>query len=254
MAQRGRPRKGEVRPTQKEAPKHSLIKAFDEDRYLIFPWDGGYCLYDRQTPCQRANAAFLGKFYIDNSGRKYVFNDVYYDTAPQLIKAMEEWIGKQPFERSVYDPTCRINIRLYYAMFDYLQGIGFKHEKEIGYKNEDIFTLRDGYGDLICKILISIEQDTTKGFVTRVLDENKWQKAGFVDYESAFGALNSLIINHLLPMNAMLANVFKNMNSQRANEVFTHTLNIATLSTYVESSREETIEMLERELKKLKGE
>lgn len=254
MAQRGRPRKGEVRPTQKEAPKHPLIKAFDEDRYLIIPWDGGYCLYDRQTPCLRTNAAFLGKFYIDNSGTKYVFNDARYDTAPQLIKAMEEWIGKQPFERSVYDPTNRISARLEYAISDYLSGLGFKREYGMGYNNEDIYTLKDGYGAVVCKLLIEVKRDTTEGSVTRVIEQNKWHEAKFTDYDTAFGALNSIIMSHLLPMDGLLSNVFKNMGTQRANEVFTHTFDMSTFTEHTESSREQTIEMLEKELKRLKGE
>ena len=193
----------------------------------------------------------MGKFYINNNGDKYVYNENYYKTIPELINAMEMWLKNQPFDRAVYDPTYRINSRLEFAISDYLYDIGFKREYKLGYRDEDIYTLKDGYGCMLCELMIEVKQDTTEGKVTRTFGDNMWMDSKFKDYDSAFGAINSLLVT-LMPQQALLTGLYCKMNRHRANEVFTHTFDEKTLTTYTESSREQTIKMLEKELEELK--
>lgn len=254
MTKVGRPRKGEVRQKESPSAKHPLIKAFDENRYWVISWDGGFCLYDKETPCNRANAAFMGKFYINNNGDKYVFNENYYKTVPELIDAMELWLKAQPFDRTVYDPTYRIHIRLYYAIYDYLIGLGFKKAKQIGYRNEDIFVFNDCYGNELYKIYIKIEDDSTKGEVTRYMQNSTWEDCSFDDYDSAFAAINSMLVTFFMTLGGAISNMFDKMTSNRANNVIVHHFDVKTMTEYTANTKKATIEMLEKELEELKKE
>ena len=48
-------------------------------------------------------------------------------------------------------------------------------------------------------------------------------------------------------------NVLDGLTSARASEVFDKTFDVRSLSTYTADAKQKTIEMLENELKKLKG-
>ena len=250
MAQRGRPRTRSVEP--RRSAVSALVSAFGGDQYLVIPWDGGYCLYDKTVPYNRANAAFLGKFYLSTNGTKYVFNDMYYDDAESLLKAMENWMSQQPFDRAVYDPTFRAHMRVFFVVADYLKELGFKRSDKMGYKDEDIFELKDMYGFVLCEIMLSLKEDTTEGSLSRTINGSIWQEAKFTDFNSAIGACNSLLAAHILPMNSQTATVLDKMTTSRASEVSTHFVDLKTLSHYSGDAKAATIKRLEDELKRLK--
>lgn len=250
MAQRGRPR---TRSTESQRPAVSaLVSAFGGDQYIVIPWDGGYCLYDKTLPSNRANAAFLGKFYLSTNGTKYVFNDLYYDDTESLLKAMENWMSQQPFDRAVYDPTYRAHMRVFFVVADYLNELGFKRSKRMGYNDEDIFELKDIYGFVLCEMMLSLKHDTTEGSVSRIINGSTWQEAEFTNFNSAIGACNSLLAAHILPMNSQTANVLDKMTTSRASTVTTHFVDEKTLSHYSGDAKAATIKRLEDELKRLK--
>lgn len=254
MAKVGRPRK-EIRQVVINKPKreHPLIDAFDE-RYLIIPWDGGYCLYDKNRECKRANAMYIGKFYISTNGDKYVFQDDRYDSIDTLIEAMDKYNATLPFAADVYDPTHRKNYMIEIAAYDYLTAIGFKHIRNL---HCDMYALSDVYGNHLCDIQIRTKFDSSKGKVLRRIlttdKEEMWQEAPFVDLETAIGAINSIVAGYLSVVQAQLMNALKSLTTSRAALMVTKTLDIGTLSVYTEDANKQTIGFLEAELKRLKG-
>lgn len=257
MAQRGRPRKdkGEAM-AETPTTKHQMIKAFGE-QYLIIPWDGGYLLYDYKRECKRANAMYIGKFYLSNDGNKYVFRDERYESKEALIEAMDKYNATLPFAADVYDPSHRKNYMIECAAYDYLTSIGFKRDDRRVWHG-DVYTLSDVYGNYLCEIQVKTSMDSSVGKVVRriVTSEKKemWQEAHFEDLETAVAAINSIVVGYLSLVQAQLMNALRAMTTSRSAVMLEATLDVNTLSTFIEDARQKTIEFLEAELKRLKSE
>ena len=256
MAQRGRPRK-ETKQIVINKPKrqHPLIEAFD-DRYLIIPCDGGYCLYDYKRECKRSNAQYIGTFYISTNGDKYVFDTNYYTSIHELIEAMDKHNAKLPFSPEIYDPTNRKSYMIHLATYDYLTAIGFK--KEEGHVRFKRYNYSDVFGNHLCTIDVISEFDTSKGMIKRRImtseKQEMWQEAPFIDLETAIGAINSIVAGYLAVVQGQLMNSLKALTESRTALFFTQTFDVNTLSLHTEDARQQTIEYLENELKRLKGE
>lgn len=255
MNKKGRPRKEEGQVLiNKPKRKHPLIDAFGE-RYLIIPWDGGYCLYDYQRECKRANAMFIGQFYISSNGDKYVFRSERYDSIDTLIEAMDKYNATLPFAADIYDPSYRKNYRIELACYDYLTALGFKKENAI---RADRYSFSDVYGHHLCDIELRTEMDSSNGKVLRRISttekQEMWQEAPFIDLETAIGAINSIVAGYLAVVQSQLMNALKSLTTARAALMITNTFDVGTLSVYTEDARKQTIEYLETELKRLKGE
>jgi hypothetical protein len=254
MGKVGRPRKESKQVViNKPKRKHPLIEAFDE-QYLIIPWDGGYLLYDYKRECKRANAMYIGKFYISSNGDKYVFRDDRYDSKEEMIDAMDKYNATLPFAADIYDPSKSKNYMIEIAAYDYLTAIGFKHKQSVHY---DGYTFSDVFGNHLCEIQLKTEFDTSKGKVVRIITTDKqemWQEAPFIDLETCIGAINSIVASYLGVVQAQLMNGLKKLTTSRAALMITKTLDVGTLSVYTEDAKKQTIEFLEAELKRLKGE
>ncbi len=254
MAQRGRPRKDEGEAFAATI-KHPMIKAFGE-QYLIIPWDGGYLLYDYKRECKRANAMYIGKFYLSNEGNKYVFRDERYESKEALIEAMDKYNATLPFAADVYDPSHRKNYNIECAAYDYLTSLGFKHDR-CAFRGEK-YTLSDVYGNYLCEIQVKTNFDSSVGKVVRriVTSEKKemWQEAHFEDLETAVAAINSIVVGYLSVVQAQLMNALRAMTTSRSAVMLEATLDVNTLSTFIEDARQKTIDFLEAELKRLKSE
>lgn len=233
-----------------------LISDFS-DNFWIIENNGGYCLYDKSRYCKRANAQYLGKFYINNNGDKYVFNDDFYNTIPELIEAMDKYNATLPFSPEIYDPNYRKNYQIEMAVHDYLTSLGFKKINKRGVYR-DIYELYDVFEQKICAVEIETVEDTTKGVMKRHVfqSESSYRliEVPFNDLDSAIGACNSLISTYSTMLNVQMLNVFKTMTEARCSIMLDNTFNLKTFSIDTKDARQQAIEYLEKELKRLKGE
>lgn len=242
-----------------QSSRKKLLDSFGE-RYHVIKHDGGYLLYDKEGYSKRANALYLGYFFISTNGLNFKFNDNYYPTKEELIEAINEYNKTLQFDAEIYNPTYRKNWFVRTAFHDYMESIGFVRvddERVLG--QDDFYVLKDGYGQEICEICITVEEDTTTGKVKRkIKNEDKWElrctESEFTDLDSAIGAVNSILAMYCASINAITMNVLNGLTNSRVSSVFDKTFDVRRLTTYTEDAKKKTIEMLESELKKLKGE
>ena len=264
MAKVGRPRKVNPEETY-EATKikmsHKARLAAFGSRYDCIAWDGGYILYDLETPGKRANHKLCGRFYLSTrTNACYVFNDYYYDTPEDLLKAMDKYYSSLPFDAEIYNPINRKNYVIECAAHDYLTSLRFKYEKGHSRNNfsGDKYNLSDVYGHHLCCIEVMTKFDTSEGKVMRRIlmtdKQESWQEAYFTDLDSAIGAINSIVAGYLAIVQSQLMNSLKSLTNSRAAIVLNQTFNVGTLSTITEDAKKQTIEYLEAELKRLKEE
>lgn len=246
-----------TRPTQK---RKQMLEAFGE-RYHLIEHDGGWLLYDKEGHSKRANALYIGIFYISTDNTRYSFRGDYYDTVDKLIQAMEAYNKTLPFDAEIYDPSYRKNWFVRTAFHDYMESIGFVRvdKRMLGQPDYDFYVLKDGDGQEICEIYITVKEDTTTGKVRRNIkneDEGKvrWTESEFTDLDSAIGAVNSILSVYCLSINAITMNVLNALTESRASQVLDVTFDVKKLSAYTEDAKQKTIEHLEKELKRLKGE
>lgn len=229
--------------------RKTRLDAFGE-RYILIEHDGGYCLYDKERPARRVNCQFLGKFYLASGRNGYSFNGDYFDSVEPLVAAMDRYNQTLPFAQENYDPTYRKNILIEYCIRDYLNGLGFK---EIQSREGATFLFANAWGEVICRLFLSVKPDTTEGFVSRLISQDRWIAAEFNDLDSAIGACNSLISSHCSVMNAELIGLLTKLTGERASQLLDKTFDVKTLSTYTEDAKQKTIEFLKQELKRLEG-
>lgn len=227
---------------------NKILKTFDK-RYKIIEHDGGYILYDKEGKSNRANALYLGKFYLSTDGKRFSFNGTYYDTVDGLINAMEEYNKALPFDAEIYNPMYRKHCKIEMALHDYLKSLSltwdFTRRK---------YDIADAYGQPVCSVFFNVKEDTTEGKVIRYIRDGEWTEASFTDLDSAIGAVNEVLALYCISINAATMNVLNGLTSARASQIFDKTFSVKTLSVYTEDAKQKTIEYLEKELKILKGE
>lgn len=228
--------------------KKNLLKQFSE-RYTIIEHDGGYLLYDKKGKARRANQLFKGRFYLSSEGKRFVFQDEYYNTPEELICAMEAWAATLPFSVELYNPAFKKSYFIECALYDYLESLGFEHERM-----SHNFILKDGFGKKLCSINYEVEDGKSCGDVRRPIDDKSWQHARFTDIDSAIAACNTLLSTYCIGVNAKVMGMMSKMTTSRVSSFFTKTFNIGTLTTYTEDAKQKAIQQLEEELKRLKGE
>lgn len=233
--------------------RKNLLDSFGE-RYHVIEHDGGYLLYDKEGYSKRSNALYLGYFFISTDGARFKFEDDYYQTASELIEAITEYNKTLPFDAEIYNPMYRKNYKIEMALRDYLESLGFK----MSWGADAVYYLEDSYGQRICSIRIEVKEDTTTGIIIRRVNplsaSDKWAESSFTDLDSAIGSVNAILAMYCASINAITMNVLNGLTSSRASEVFDKKFDVRSLSTYTADAKQKTIEMLERELNKLKGE
>ena len=233
--------------------RKNLLDSFGE-RYHVIEHDGGYLLYDKEGHSKRSNGLYLGYFFISTDGARFKFEDDYYQTASELIEAITEYNKKLPFDAEIYNPMYRKHIKIEMALHDYLEILGFK----MSWGADAVYYLEDCYGQRIFSIRIEVKEDTTTGIIIRRVNplsaSDKWVESSFTDLDSAIGAVNTILAMYCASINAITMNVLDGLTSARVSEVFDKTFDVRSLSTYTDDAKQKTIEMLENELKKLKGE
>lgn len=238
-----------ARPEQK---RKQMLEAFGE-RYHLIEHDGGWLLYDKEGHSNRANALYLGLFYISTDNTRYSFRGDYYNTVDKLIQAMEAYNKTLPFDAEIYNPSYRKHCMIEMALHDYLKSLGFNMSWG-GYEGTTYY-IEDPYGQRICTIHVDVKEDTTTGRISRLIpNSDKWTDAPFTDLDSAIGAVNSILSMYCLSINAITMNVLNALTDSRASQVLDVTFDVKKLSAYKEDAKQKTIEHLEKELKRLKGE
>lgn len=236
------------------ARKKQLITAFD-DRYVTIENNGGYCLYDKEQKSRRSNIKFLGKFYINTSKNKYVYNEETYSDTQSLIAAMDKYNATLPFDAELYDPTYRKHYLIECCLHDYLKSLGFIMSTG---RNHGIYTLSDCYGQSLCTLIYKVEEDTTKGVLTRIIPtENesvmKYVEAPFYDLDSAIAAVNTMLATHCATINAQMINVLNTLTNSRSSLLLNKTFDVGTFTEYTEDAKAKMIQEMEKQLTLLKG-
>lgn len=243
------------RSSKTDKNKKALLDAFGEN-YTTYEYNGGYLLYDKKMESQKSNNMYVGRFYLTTDGDAYVFQDTRYKTADELIGAMWAYNKTLPFNHENYNPVYKKNYMVESCLHDYLKSLGFKMDC-FGRGDDDTYILSDAFGQHICVIVIKVEEDTTKGKLTRYIathndKQDKWVEAPFTDLESAVGACNSLLISYCAVVQGQLMNIFKAMSNARSTILLDKTFDWSNLNTYVDDATKSTIELLEKELNQLK--
>lgn len=226
------------------------------DRYCFTEHDGGYLLYDKEAKAKRTNHLFKGKFYLSSEGTRYVFQDNYYNTADELIAAMDQWAASLPFDAEIYNPSFRKHYMIECALYDYLESLGFKYVDDCFEKNfNHMHMLEDAFGTQICAIRFKVEHDTTTGSIKRIFPQNetRWTESSFTDLDSAIGSVNSIVASCALAANATLTDTLSRMTESRASNMLDKYFSITDLTVYTADARQKTIEYLEKELQRLKN-
>lgn len=218
-------------------------------RYKVLEHEGGYILYDCEKKSKRANALYLGKFYINSDSEKYSFNGEFYASIDELISAMLEYNRTLPFDAEIYNPMYRKHFMIECALNDYLSSLGFKNSN----RSNNLYYLNDTYGQSICTIKIETIEDTASGKISRLIpNNNTWTESDFTDLDSAIGAVNSILAMYCITINTITMRVLNGLTTNMASEILDKTFNVKDMCIYVEDAKKKTIEMLESELKRLK--
>lgn len=231
-----------------------LLDAFG-DNFVIIANNGGYCLYDKTRYCKRANAQYIGKFYLSNAIDKYIFQDRPYESVESLVGAMDKYNTTLPFSPEVYDPTYRPNHQIEMAVYDYITSLGFKRIQPKG-SIQEMYELNEAFGQKVITIELITNKDTSEGIIRRWVYNNQESAqmidAPFKDLESAIGALNSLLAAYCSMLQVQMLNMFKNMTTARCSIMLDSSFDMKRADMQTKDARQETIEFLEQELKRLK--
>ena len=231
-----------------------LLDAFG-DNFITIANNGGYCLYDTTRYCKRANAQYIGKFYLSNAMDKYIFQDRPYKTIEKLIEAMDKYNASLPFSPEVYDPTYRPNYQIEMAVYDYITSLGFKRIYPEGSIRE-MYELYEAFGQKVITIELITKEDSSEGIIRRWVYDNhnsaQMIDAPFKDLDSAVGALNSLLAAYCSMLQVQMLNMFKAMTTARCSVMLDSTFDMKKADVLTKDARQETIEFLEQELKRLK--
>ena len=225
-----------------------MLKKFGK-RFNLIEHETGYLLYDKERQGKRSTQLYLGYFQMSDDN-KFLFNENLYSTVDELVNAMEAYNDTLPFEPEIYNPMFRKNYMIEMALNDYLISLGFK--KTFG---DSTYYLEDYYGQKICKLVVSVTEDSTEGYIKRLIpDCYEWTESSFNDLDSAIGAVNSILAMYCVSVNTITMKLLCGLTKARASEVFDKSFDIKSLTMYTEDTKQKTIEKLEDELKRLKGE
>ena len=197
---------------------------------------------------------FLGIIYYDSKKQDVIFNNVIYNNAIMLEKALFDWALNLPWCSDYYDPSFRVGIKETYIIRDYLKMLGFK------YVNGDRFTLSGVnhlFDTVYIDIIVKVDDDATTGrilFNSPKQGDYSWVEESFVDLDDAIGKLNMLIGSQLLVSAPWALDIQSKLTNNIANiEGTTNTFNVKTFQTYTENTKDKLIAKLEEALKTLKS-
>lgn len=238
---------------EKKLTKKQLLNAIDK-RYKVSGFMlGGYNIFDKEVPGKRTQYQFIGNFTIKKG--HYIFNDTEYTDSEELIKAMREYNNTQPFSPDINNPTLLESYRILCALEEYLTSVGFVAGDS--YSRQTEYNLLDMYGDVLCSITIEMNNEDstdTSGTIIRYKSNGSWTESPFYDLKSAIAACNTLLATYVSTSLLIMLNTIKKLTTSRCSELLYKTYNIRTLSVITEDAKKQCIELIEKELTKLKEE
>lgn len=228
------------------------------ERYEVLEHDGGYCLYDKERPAKRTNCKYIGKFYISSDKKQYAFNDKYYNGVESMVKAMDDYNATLPFDADIYCPIFKNSYRIEIALHDYLESLGFTTERGVGGRYGARYIKNDCFGQCICDLTVWVKDGTTEGVITRnILTPDKSKEfttdSPFDGLDSAIASVNTILSTYVASINAAAMNILNKITHSRSALLLDTTFDVRNLSKFVEDGRVKMIEVLEKELKQLKG-
>ena len=238
------------------------LKSLTERNLKTIAWpdmntDGrtAYSVYDGTPNSGKClQNKFLGIIYYDSKKQDVVFNNVIYNNAIMLEKALFDWALDLPWCSDYYDPSFRVGIKETYIIRDYLKSLGFE------YVNGDRFTLSgiNHFFDIVyIDVIVKVDDDATTGkimFNSPKSGDYSWLEETFVDLNDALGKLNMLIGSQLLVSATWAINTQMKLTSDIANiEGTTNKFDVKTFKTYTESTKDKLIAKLEDALNTLKS-
>ena len=235
----------------------NLLDALGE-RYEVLEHDGGYCLYDKQRPAKRTNCKYIGKFHISSDKKQYAFGEKYYKDVESLVKEMDAYNAALPFDADIYCPIFKNSYRIEIALHDYLESLGFTMERGVGGRYGTRYIKNDCFGQCICDLTVWVKDETTEGVITRnILTPDKSKEfttdSPFNDLDSAIASVNTILATYVTSINAAAMNILNKITHSRSAILLDTTFDVSNLSKFVEDGRLKMIDVLEKELKQLKG-
>ena len=242
--------------------KKITLKSLTERNLKTIPWpelnkDGrtAYSVYDGTPNSGKClQNKFLGTIYYDSKKQDVVFNNVIYNNAIMLEKALFDWALNLPWCSDYYDPTFRVGIKEMHIIRDYLTSLGFK------YVNGDRFTLsgiNHFFDTVYIDVIVKVDDDATTGtimFNSPKTGDYAWVEEKFVDLDDALGKLNMLISSQLLVSATWAINTQMKLTDDVSNiEGTTNKFDIKSFKTYTESTKDKLIVKLEDMLNTLKS-
>lgn len=197
---------------------------------------------------------FLGIIHYDSKKQDVIFNNVIYNNAIMLEKALFDWALDLPWCSDYYDPSFRVGIKEMLIIRDYLKSLGFK------YVNGDRFTLsgiNHFFNTVYIDVIVKVDDDATTGkimFNSPKSGDYAYVEETFVDLNDALGKLNMLIGSQLLVSAAWAINTQMKLTSDVSNiEGTTNKFDVKTFQTYAENTKDKLIAKLEDMLSLLKS-
>lgn len=232
--------------------KKAMLDAL-QSRYHTIEWDGGYNLYDKTKPARFTNAGdFVAQVYLNNECTKYVYNKKRYDSVEDLSKAIDEYIVTLPFYWGNYDPCYKECYFIERCIRDYMERLGYELVWDPGRNDNGHYVIKGVYGDIISEWNISVDYDKSTGSIYKFLTKFQWVENKFDGLDDAIGAINATIAPECLAKGGSMISVLEKMSNDRAGSASIGS--IQGCNVYIENQKQKTIERLEMELKRLKGE
>jgi hypothetical protein len=231
-------------------PKKKLIRALESDNFTIYSHEDGYLMYDNDKKGVTMNTAYVGFFKLTPDNKAYVFNGKEYSDKDSLLSAMNLYNELLPFNHEYYNPLFKKSYFVEMCVRDYITDIGFESGKSA---MTQTYVLKDIYGKETCKLSYEVNDNETSGKVTRFISESSFIEIKFEDLEGAINACNSMIAPYLLAMDSKIVEVLSKMTDGRVNtEIKSISVDFNKFSLVVKDERKRLIELLEKELTKLK--
>lgn len=242
-----------MKPIDKEQLIDNLVKndfLVIEDKDGEWGAVGSIHLHDKNIDGRRTLHPYVATIQLSKNG--YFYNEQQYDDVQNLRLAIEEYIKTLPYNPENYDPSYYKQTFIELCLEDYLISLGFKSG---GYgKPRNYWRLLDIYENEIFGVELDFCEDKNKTDGTIVMHTNEfgYNKCSFTDLESAFGAINSIILPKILKDINIYINAIEKLNN------FHNFKNLKevklTAGLEIHDIKEKTIELLEKTLKELKGE
>lgn len=207
-----------------------------------------FCVYDKREKSRRFNGdLYIGCFTLPGKMNGYVFNERLYETAGEVIDAMNTYNRTLPYDQEIDHPLVAKKYRVEVILSEYLKGLSLIMSRYGTYE------YRDPYGNVLFSLFIDFKDDTdmnsTEGEVRIKMNDDTYVSSAFNDYKSAIAGCNSLISYYCILHDC--SHLLASLSGDRS--VMTEEkFNWAELSIKKTNALDKAIDALEKELGRLR--